>query len=110
MAKRRGVTQYLDIMASVYATFYDIAPDMLIVLDDNGLIERVNPAFEKATGYAEQDVIGSIITRVIIFDDKDLPLRLLHKDSGEIKCRVVASRFRGGKVYLVLRPINAIHD
>lgn len=105
MAKRRGVTQYLDIFASVGATFYDIEPDALIVLDDHGVIERVNPGFTAMTGYAESEVVGSVVTRLIEFDDKDSPLRLMHKDSGEIQCRVVASRFRGGKVYLVLRSI-----
>lgn len=97
-------------MASVYATFYDISPDMLIVLDDKGIIERVNPGFTAMTGYAESEVVGSVVTRIIEFDDKDSPLRLMHKNSDEIQCRVVASRFRGGKVYLVLRAVHAIHD
>lgn len=102
MAKR-GVTEFLNVFEGIGATFYDISPDALIVLSDKGIVERVNPAFEKMTGYAEQDVTGKMITQIITFDGRDDPIRLLHRGDGEIKCRVVASRFRGDKVYLVLR-------
>lgn len=105
MAKNRGVTQYLDVLASVYSTFYDIETDALLVLNDKGIVERVSPGFEKLTGYVEADIAGRMITQIITFGERDDPIRLLHKGGGEIKCWVVASRFRQGKVYLVIRPI-----
>ena len=45
MAKH-GVTEFLHIFEDVATTFFDLETDLLIVLDTQGGIERVNPAWE----------------------------------------------------------------
>lgn len=89
---------------------------MLIVLDDHGDIARVNPAFERVTGYAESDIIGHGIAQFVSIDDLAVflrsfsekhppPFRLLHLGGGVVGCRLVAARFRAGRGYLVLRTV-----
>lgn len=115
MAKR-GVTEFLSAFQDVGITFFDIETDLLIVLDDRGNIARVNPAWERVTGYAESDVIGHGIAQFVSLDDLAVflrsfsekhprPFRLLHHGGGTVACRLVAARFRAGRGYLVLRTV-----
>lgn len=102
------------------ATFFDAETDLLIVLDEEGNISRVNPAFERALGRKEINVLHSEMLRLI--DENDLarfinsfdattkaqPVRLLKREKGTITATLIAYRFRrtdeGLRGYLILRP------
>lgn len=115
MAKH-GVTEFLQTFQDVGITFFDLETDLLVMLDDRGNIARVNPAWERVTGYAESDVIGHGIVQFVSIDDLAVfmrsfsekhskPFRLLHYGGGVVVCRLVAARFRAGRGYLVLRTV-----
>ena len=40
------------------ATLVDQASEVIVITDTNGIIQYVNPAFEKITGYSAAEVIG----------------------------------------------------
>src|SRR5512139_930436 len=97
--------------------FFDLETDLLVTLDENGNISRVNLAFQQVLGYYEADVFGVGFIRLVDVDDwakfirafntpESQPFRLLHNVSGEISVRLIAARFRNGKGYLVLRKID----
>ncbi len=121
MAKH-GVTEFLSTFQDVGIAFFDIETDILIVLDEQGNIDRVNPAFERILNRAEPDILGEPIIRLVFGNDwskflnafselqKGNKFHLLHKDAGLIKVQLTAYRFRqttlGQRGYLVLRPIK----
>ena len=117
MVKRHGVTDFLVIFQDVASTFFDLETDLLVTLDEDGNISRVNPAFQKLLGYHEADVFGLALIRLVDVNDwakfikafnshEAQPFRLLCSVSGEITVRLIAARFRNGKGYLVLRKVE----
>lgn len=120
---RHGVTEFLSTFSDVGIQFFDIETDILIVLDETGNIDRVNPAFEKILNRAEPDVLGEPVIRLIFSGDwsrflnsfNDLQrgnvFHLLHKDVGLIKVQLTAYKFKhtplGQRGYLVLRPVRS---
>lgn len=104
MARKRGVTEYLDVFQNTGAVFFDIEPDLLIVVDGQGNIERVNPAFERATGYHEADIRNTPVIQLArpeAYHPKILCV--LHKNGGIVRCKLVAYRHRAQRVFLVMR-------
>ncbi len=121
MAKH-GVTEFLSVFNDVGIIFFDIESDLLVVLDEQGNIDRVNQAFERVLSLAEPDVLGESIIKLILIDDwskflnsfddlkRGKAFHLLHKDAGLIKVQLVSYRFKrtdlGQRGYLVLRPVQ----
>ncbi len=112
-----GVTEFLRAFEDVGQQFFDLERDFLIVLDEHGNIARVNPAFERQLGYAEQDVLGRGLMHIIRVDDWAMflrtftsanppAIRLLCKAHGEVGVRMIAFRFKAQRGYLVFRPIG----
>jgi PAS domain-containing protein len=121
VAKRRGVTDFLDAFQDVGSTFFDLEIDLLVVLDERGNIARVNDAFERELGRDEFSVLRLELIRLVHEDDlaafirsfdtssNPPPVRLLRRDSGDVVVRLIAYRFRrtdeGLRGYLVLRKV-----
>lgn len=119
---RHGVTEFLSTFSDVGIQFFDIETDILIVLDEQGNIDRVNPAFEKILARSEPDVLGEPVIRLIFSGDwskflnsfNDMQrgnvFHLLHKDAGMIRVQLTAYKFKptdtGRRGYLVLRPVK----
>lgn len=117
--QRHGVTDFLQAFTDVGTTFFDVETDLLIVLDDQGNVERVNKAFERTLNRQEHEMLGRPL--VVIVADEDLakfikafydpgksqPFRLLRHSSGVVTVRLVAYRFKREpdyqRGYLVLR-------
>lgn len=124
MISRHGVTEFLDAFRHFAFKFYELEPDLLVVLDGDGEIIRVNPAFVEVTGRRERDVQGLSIVRLVAeadlskfmrsFDlDRDgAAFRLLRAESGTVEVRLVrfffdhrvdGTRVRNKEGYLILR-------
>ena len=97
--------------------FFEITPDLLVWLDEDGNIKRVNPAFVKSTDYAEMDLLGKGIAQLIepydlatflkTFRLKRRPIvRLLHRETGQVRVKLVAYRFRKSYGYLEFRLVE----
>ncbi len=120
MVKRHGVTEFLQVFEDFGQQFFSLETDMLVMLDRNGNICRVNPAFETLTGYAESDVLGHGVTHFVDLNDlgkflnaftavKPSPFRMLHKGGGLVTMRLVSWRHRANKSYIILRR-DELHD
>jgi PAS domain-containing protein len=116
VSKRRGVTDYLDVFQSIGTMFFDLETDLLIVLDEQGNIDRVNPMFERLLGRMEIEVLGMAIIRLVHVDDlakflksftqlQPEPIRLLRHPDGEIAVRFIACRFKAQRGFIILRRV-----
>jgi PAS domain S-box-containing protein len=116
---RRGVTEFLRAFEDVGQTFFDIESDLLIVLDEHGNIERVNPAFERLLDRKEADVLGLGMIRLICIDDwatflrsftspNQPAVRMLRREQGEIVVKMIAVRFKGQRGFLAFRPVRYV--
>lgn len=106
---KHGVTEFLSIFQGTGATFSDLEPDLLVVLDRNGAIKWVNPAFEKATGYTEYESIGRSLSFCISMTDLENMsprFHFLKKGGGTVKCETVAWRYRNQQHYAIFRCIK----
>lgn len=117
---KHGVTEFLSVFSDVGATFFNLESDLLIVLDEDGNISRVNPAFETTLGWAESNVLGQGIIRLVWMEDwakfmhafdvqqRNTVFHLLHSEQGVVSVNLIAYRFKrtdaGQRGYLVLRP------
>ena len=108
----------MRVFEDVGATFFDIETDLLIVLDENGDIERVNPAFTRVLGYSESEVLRVQLLRLIPSNDwsaflnaftapQPKAFRVMCKEQGEVTVRLVAVRFRAMRGFIVLRRVIA---
>lgn len=98
--------------------------DLQIVLDAQGNIVKVNPAFEKALGYQEHEVRGVHISDLVHGSDTAkfirsfslisgvYSFRLLHRGGGDVEVSMVAAQFvrvldEGGReCFLILRTVK----
>ncbi|MGK6324638.1 PAS domain-containing protein [Sphingomonas sp. DT-51] len=48
---------------------WDTSPDLMLVIDFNGVFRRVNPAWTKLLGYAPEELIGHHVNEFVIPDD-----------------------------------------
>ena len=125
---QHGVTEFLRTFSGDNQIFFDQELDLLIVLDANGNIKRVNPAFERVLGRAEAEVLGVPIVGLVHLADmaKSMhsfsliksvyPFRLLKKGSGAVLVELLAFKFKrmendaGRRGFLILRPIREVEE
>jgi PAS domain S-box-containing protein len=114
---KHGVTEFLRVFEDTTTVFFNIETDLLVVLDENGDINRVNPAFTRNLGYEETDVLRMPIIRLVRSEDwsaflnaftapEPKPFRMLHQGEGEITVRLIAVRFKSGRGFIVLRKMR----
>ncbi|PPI83747.1 diguanylate cyclase [Marinobacter maroccanus] len=65
------ITPYSDIDPYRLAMVAAVTPNFLVMLDDAGRIEWVNPSFEEHTGYRLEDVRGRLPKEVLYGPDTD---------------------------------------
>ena len=117
-ARRDPVLSYVE--ANVAETLYhelahaliDASMDGIMVTDERGIIQSVNPAFSVLTGYSEREALGQNAS--LIGSGKQSPqfykemwshLRQNGTWQGEIW-----TRHRSGRDYLEWLTINVLHD
>lgn len=116
--QRRGVTEFLSVFQDVGATFYDLETDLLITLDEQGGVERINAAFERTLGYREANIRGHALIEFVVVADMakfirsfseefPQPFRMLHSWTGIVTVRLIKCRFRNGRGFVILREVKA---
>ena len=102
---------------------WQTSPDLLVVLDFDGVFRRVNPAWTTILGFAEHELIGTRVDRLVHPDDVDLteealasaadgPLptvenRYRHKEGGYRWISWITPPPEGGLIYATGRHITA---
>ena len=128
MTPQHGVTEFLRTFSGETQIFFDAELDLLIVLDANGNVKRVNPAFERVLGRDESEVLGVPIVGLVHLVDMAkfmhsfsliksvYPFRLLKKSSGAVLVELIAFKFKrmdndtGRRGFLILRPIRDVDE
>lgn len=125
---KRGVTDFLNTLESDSQILFEAEPDIMIVLDAQGNIKRVNPAFERALNRHEHEVLGLPIVALVHIQDMARfirafstesgagPFRMLRRNSGAVEMVLVAFKFRrvndnqGRRGFLILRPMRLVNE
>ncbi len=86
--------------------------DLVIITDRGGVIEYVNPAFEKLTGYPRSELIGQTPR---IFKSGKHPIEFYQKMwqtilAGQVFRGVMINRKRGGEFYFAEKMITPLRD
>ena len=72
---------------------WESSPDLLLMIDFDGIIREINPAWMSLLGYTPDDLIGQQIDSLVHFDDALLTAGALHETaSGSLP--VVENRYR----------------
>lgn len=115
---KHGVTEFLQAFHDLGVAFCDMETDILILLDEQGNIERVYPGFTRALGYTESDVLGYGVLRLVDGRDtaafvksfnllpRPAPFRMFHKDGSEVWVRLEAARFIDKHGFLIIRKMG----
>tara|TARA_R110001592_G_scaffold66503_1_gene204307 strand:+ start:7708 stop:9774 length:2067 start_codon:yes stop_codon:yes gene_type:complete len=48
---------------------WDTAPDLMLIIDFDGILKRVNPAWTELLGYTQQDLVGHHVNQFVISED-----------------------------------------
>jgi PAS domain S-box-containing protein len=88
------------------------AEDSVVVTDCDGIIEYVNPAFERLTGYAKQEILGKTprLLKSGIQDDhfyQELWSTILR---GQVFQREMANRKKNGELFYEVKTITPLRD
>ena len=86
--------------------------DSVVITDHNGVIEYVNPAFEKTTGYTKTEVLGRNISVLKSGEhDRDFYTKLWNTIStGESYKGLIINRKKKGTLYWSEQTITPMHD
>ena len=112
-------------LKAVEKRLWDTSPDLLVILDVDGVLRRVNPAWTDILGWTPEELIGRHIDTLVVADDADLtrqalaatthgPLpdlenRYRHKD-GSIRWFSWVGVLADGAIYATGRHITAGKD
>ncbi|MGI4795799.1 MAG: PAS domain S-box protein, partial [Janthinobacterium lividum] len=102
---------------------WETSPDLLLVLDFDGIIKSVNPAWTELLGYMPDELIGHPVADFVVTEDAEataeaviqgrgeaitaMENRYRHKD-GSISWFSWVSRAANGKIYATGRDVTAI--
>lgn len=112
-----GVTTFLQTLESDSVEFFELIPDLLVVLDRDGRVVRVNRSFERTLGCKRTEIYGQGLARVVLVDDlamfirafknpESQPFRLLRKDDGVVMCKLIKWQYRHGRSFVVMRRVD----
>ena len=98
-----------------------MVPDLLVVLDSDGTVRKVNAALEQALGYDRTELYGQGFARLVWPDDimtfvraftapSPAPFRLLHKGSGLVMCGLVKWQSRHNRGFVVIRKLYEVAE
>jgi PAS domain S-box-containing protein len=107
--------QQRRVVEDTFRTLYSAigqSADMVLITDSSGIIEYVNPAFEKITGYARAEVIGQT-PRILKSGEqspelyRELWAKIL---AGEVYRGVLVNRKKTGESFFVEKTITPVRD
>jgi len=72
---------------------WEISPDLMVVIDFDGVFRRVNPAWTALLGYAEEELVGHHVNKFVIQDDHRATVEAYELAAGGGKPRI-ENRYR----------------
>jgi PAS domain S-box-containing protein len=94
------------------ANAVELTDDSVFITDKSGIIEYVNPAFERTTGYAREEALGA--TPRILKSDLNPPEHYADLWStileGNVFRKVIINRKKSGEIYHADQTITPMHN
>jgi len=86
--------------------------ELVYVTDKNGVIDYVNPTFQKITGYSKDEVIGKTpkILRSSLHSEEEYLEMWNTIAGGNVLCKVIANAKKNGDVYYQETTVTPITD
>ena len=72
---------------------WDTSPDLLLVIDFEGVFRRVNPAWTRLLGYAPMELVGHHVSEFVLPDDTDRT-RAAYEEAAAGRSPTVENRYR----------------
>jgi two-component system, sporulation sensor kinase E len=79
ITERKIVETLLEESRQQYRSLFEYSPDIVSMLDLNGIIKNLNPQFKKITGFEPEDYIGRSITELLPAEHRNLLLEKIEK-------------------------------
>jgi two-component system, sporulation sensor kinase E len=79
ITERKIVETLLEESRQQYRSLFEYSPDIVSMLDLNGIIKNLNPQFKKIIGFEPEDYIGRSITELLPAEHRDLLLEKIEK-------------------------------
>jgi len=108
LVERRQVDQSLQKLSSVV----EQTADMVMITDKDGVIEYVNPAFEKLTGFAREETVGKKPDLIQSNEHEEVFYADMWKTilSGRTWRGEVINRKKGGELFWEEKTITPVRD
>ena len=91
--RERGLTHEVAQRTAERDRMWNASPDLLVVLAYDGTFRRVNPAWTVILGYAQEELVGTVVETLVHPDDVALTRRAL-ADAAGAPLPVVENRYR----------------
>ena len=101
-----------EAMLSKLLSAVEQTTELIAIMDSAGLIEYVNPAFARATGYSKLELKGQAFSLLEVENEHPETYRHMWETifSGGVFRGAVASRKKNGELFFVERTIAPLHD
>jgi len=109
---KEGQRQDAEKMLRKLSRAVEQSADLVIITDRNGVIEYVNPAFEKLTGYTRQEAVGQN-PRILKSGQQS---KALYQDlwttilSGKVFRGTLVNRKKNGELFYLEKTISPVRD
>jgi PAS domain S-box-containing protein len=121
LLRLRELTDNLELQETVFHFFFEQSPDLLCVINDDGVLCRLNSAWQKILGWTKEELLNRYWLDFVHPDDfqtlREVFELLEERDVGRFCCRIgrrdshfvmmefSASRWRDGHSNLIGRPV-----
>ena len=101
-----------EIYAKRLATVVEQAEELIVITDIDGIIEYVNPAFERTSGYSKKELMGENLSLLKSGNHSNSFYKKLWKNikSGQSFHEDFINRKKDGEMYTVIQTISPIYD
>jgi PAS domain S-box-containing protein len=93
--QKSGLARKLLESEELYRTLFEESPEPIVIFSRDGLVLDINPAYEQFTGYAREETIGVIFTKLPILEQKHMPEYL----------EIYRNMLRGNKLHRMDIPV-----
>jgi two-component system, sporulation sensor kinase E len=85
ITERKTFQRLLEESQQQYKSLFEYNPDIVYIVDLNGIVKKLNPQFELITGYHADEIIGKNINHILPQQYKESVLKLLSTVSADKK-------------------------
>ena len=73
ITERKSMEEQLSKSEERWRSLFELAPDSIVTMDTNGVITSVNSAFQRLTGFAQEEIVGKHFLKLDTIRVRDIP-------------------------------------